>query len=182
MKLLFTMDAKNYDPSWPKFYRPSVRGIIINPDHRITLIYSKKYHFYKIPGGGIENNEDHLTTLIREVNEETGLTVIPESVREFGEVLRIHKSGELKNTIFVQPNFYYFCQTTGRIGKQHLDTKEKKAEFVLKETTLDEAIQTNLAFISDNSNSHHDEFIKDMVDMVDREYRILKLLKEYIVS
>ena len=179
MKLLFTKDAKNYDPSWPRFYRPSVRGIIINPDHRITLIYSKKYHFYKIPGGGIESNEDHLATLIREVNEETGLTVIPESVREFGEVLRIHKSGEFKNTIFVQPNFYYFCQTTDRIGKQHLDTEEKKAEFVLKETTLDEAIQTNLAFISDSSNSHHDEFIKDMVD---REYQILKLLKEHIVS
>lgn len=126
MKLLFTKDAKNYDPSWPRFYRPSVRGIIIDPDHRITLIYSKKYHFYKIPGGGIESNEDHLATLIREVNEETGLTVIPESVREFGEVLRIHKSSEFKNTIFVQPNFYYFCQTTDRIGKQHLDTEEKR--------------------------------------------------------
>ena len=45
MKQLFTIDAKDYDPSWPKSYRPSVRGIIIEKDNLISLIYSQKYHF-----------------------------------------------------------------------------------------------------------------------------------------
>ena len=101
MKQLFTIDAKDYDPSWPKSYRPSVRGIIISNDNLISLIYSQKYHFYKLPGGGIEEGESHLETLVREVDEETGLTVIPDSIQGFGEALRVQKSSNLKDTIFV---------------------------------------------------------------------------------
>jgi|GEM_PF-6989535 hydrolase, NUDIX family len=99
MKQLFTIDTKDYDPAWKKFYRPSVRGIILDQDHKIALIYSQKFHIYKFPGGGIEPGEDHLTALAREINEETGMTLIPESVQEFGEVLRIQGSGKLKDTI-----------------------------------------------------------------------------------
>ena len=103
MKQLFTIDAKDYDPSWPKSYRPSVRGIIFNKDNLISLIYSQKYHFYKLPGGGIEEGESHLDTLIRELKEETGLTVIPDSVQEFGEALRIQKVKCIER--------HYFCPT-----------------------------------------------------------------------
>ena len=70
MKQLFTMDLKNYNPNGKKFYRPSVRGIIFNDDGDIAMIYSQKYHFYKFPGGGIEGNETHLETLVREIREE----------------------------------------------------------------------------------------------------------------
>lgn len=174
MKQLFTMDTQDYDPNWPRFYRPSVRGIIIDSDHKITLIYSKKYHFYKIPGGGIEGNESHLATLLREVKEETGLTVIPASIQEFGEVTRICKSGQFKDTIFVQQNYYYTCQTDGKIKKQHLDPEEENAELILQKTSLDEAINKNLSFISNNKLCT-DDFVKDMIN---REYMVLKLLKE----
>lgn len=66
MKQLFTIDSKDYDSNWEKFYRPSVRGIILNKNHEIALIYSQKFHIYKFPGGGIEPGEDHLTALARE--------------------------------------------------------------------------------------------------------------------
>lgn len=115
MKQLFAIDSKDYDSNWEKFYRPSVRGIILNKNHEIALIYSQKFHIYKFPGGGIEPGEDHLTALAREINEETGMTLIPESVQEFGEVLRIQGSGKLNDTILIQENYYYLCQTTGEI-------------------------------------------------------------------
>ena len=174
MKQLFTIDAKDYDPSWPKSYRPSVRGIIIEKDNLISLIYSQKYHFYKLPGGGIEEGESHLETLIREVDEETGLAVIPDSVQEFGEALRIQKSSTLKDTIFVQQNFYYICQTTDQIHSQHLDQDEQEADFILKTVSLDEAIATNQAFIA-NCQGTPD---KCKEEMVIRECRILELLKD----
>lgn len=129
MKQLFTIDSKDYNPAWEKFYRPSVRGIILNKNHEIALIYSQKFHIYKFPGGGIEPGEDHLAALAREINEETGMTLIPESVQEFGEVLRIQGSGKLKDTILIQENYYYLCQTTGEIHEQHLDESEKAADF-----------------------------------------------------
>ena len=41
MKKLFTIDLKDYDPNWEKFYRPSVRGIIFDKNRHVAMIYSK---------------------------------------------------------------------------------------------------------------------------------------------
>ena len=102
MKQLFTIDLKDYNPNGKKYYRPSVRGIIFDDKGNIAMIYSQKYHFYKFPGGGIEGNETHLETLAREIKEETGMTLIPESAKEFGEVLKIQNGDESgKDTIHI---------------------------------------------------------------------------------
>lgn len=76
MKDLFTMDRKNYDASWKVFRRPSVRAIIIRED-KVLMIHSKKYDYYKFPGGGPDKGESHIQALIREVKEESGYQVIP---------------------------------------------------------------------------------------------------------
>lgn len=113
MRQLFTIDLKDYNPDGEKFYRPSVRGVIYDKDGNVAMIYSQKYHFYKFPGGGIEGDETHLETLAREIKEETGLTLIPESAKEFGEALKI-QSGDDENTIHIQQNFYYTCNVKDR--------------------------------------------------------------------
>lgn len=170
MKQLFTIDLKDYDPNGKKFYRPSVRGIIFNDDGDIAMIYSQKYHFYKFPGGGIEGNETHLETLAREIKEETGMTLIPESVKEFGEVLKIQKGDETgEDTIHIQQNFYYTCKVEDKIGDQDLDDGEKDLDFVLEFVPVEEAIAANSAFESD------DVFKKQMAE---RERRVLELLKD----
>ncbi len=46
---------------------------------------------YKIPGGGQEPGENYEQTLIREVKEETGLYVRPESICELGEIIELHR-------------------------------------------------------------------------------------------
>ena len=168
MQRLFTIDLKDYDLSLEKFYRPSVRGIILDQNGKVTMIYSEKYHFYKFPGGGIEGDETHLETLEREIKEETGMILKPESVREFGEVLRPQKvQKDRKDVVLVQSNYYYLCETENEIGTQSLDDGEKEAEFVLKFVPIDEAIQVNKNF--------QGEPIKKYV--VERENRVLKLVK-----
>jgi 8-oxo-dGTP pyrophosphatase MutT (NUDIX family) len=170
MKQLFTIDLKDYNPNGEKYYRPSVRGIIFDDKGNIAMIYSRKYHFYKFPGGGIEGNETHLETLAREIKEETGMTLIPETAKEFGEVLKIQKGDELgRDTIHVQQNFYYTCKVEDKIGEQDLDDGEKALDFVLKFVPIEEAIAVNSAFESD------DPFKKQMVE---REKRVLELLKK----
>jgi 8-oxo-dGTP pyrophosphatase MutT (NUDIX family) len=170
MKQLFTIDLKDYNPNGEKYYRPSVRGIIFDDKGNIAMIYSQKYHFYKFPGGGIEGNETHLETLAREIKEETGMTLIPETAKEFGEVLKIQKGDELgRDTIHVQQNFYYTCKVEDKIGEQDLDDGEKALDFVLKFVPIEEAIAANSAFESD------DPFKKQMVE---REKRVLELLKK----
>ncbi|MGN0416241.1 MAG: NUDIX hydrolase [Agathobacter sp.] len=109
MRQLFEIDLQDYEKNDRVFRRPSVRGIIFKDDNKIALVYSKKEKYYKFPGGGIHEDEDKKEALIREVREEVGLIVIPESICEFGSVMRRQKSDVSPNTIFEQENFYYTC-------------------------------------------------------------------------
>ena len=85
------MDKKDYADCTHLCSRDSARSIVIR-DGKIAMIHSQKYHYYKFPGGGIEEGEDPIGAMIRETREETGLIVIPETVREYGYVHRIQKS------------------------------------------------------------------------------------------
>ena len=91
MKQLFEIDLRDYDGCTKVFSRPSARGIIVR-DGKIALVYSDREKYYKFPGGGILGGEDKKSALIREVMEEVGLTVIPESIAEFGSVMRRQRS------------------------------------------------------------------------------------------
>ena len=76
MRLLFEMDMKDYGECTHSFRRDSARSIIIR-NGKVAMIHSEKYDYYKFPGGGIENGEDPIEAMIRETQEEAGLTVIP---------------------------------------------------------------------------------------------------------
>lgn len=167
MKQLFLVDLKDYDETWPHSKRPSVRGIIWR-DGKLAMVHSLKYDYYKFPGGGIEGDERHETTLLREVKEETGLSVIPKSIREYGYVLRLQKSDYLENTVFEQENFYYTCEVAETLGEQKLDDYEAEEGFALEFVTPEEAIRTN-------QNCHCTEWDKAMVE---RETRVLEGLGE----
>ena len=73
------------------------------------MVYSQKYDYYKFPGGGIETGEGHNTALIREVLEETGLKIIPDSIKEYGYVLHIQKSTYNEYEIFEQRTIIIFA-------------------------------------------------------------------------
>ncbi len=166
MKRLFVLDLKNYDELLPCKTRPSARAIIMR-DGKAALIHSLKYDYYKFPGGGIEAGESHLQTLIREVREEAGLNIIPESVKEFGSVLRRQLSAEGENAfIFEQENFYYFCETDGSADAQQLDDYEQFERFTLEYIEPQAAIAVN---------REHDHQGKDPV-LIEREARVLELL------
>ncbi|MBR1691696.1 MAG: NUDIX domain-containing protein, partial [Lachnospiraceae bacterium] len=141
MRLLFEIDKKDYKEGGTIGVRPSVRGILVK-DGRLAMIHSRKYDYYKFPGGGAEPGEDHRDTLIREVREESGLIVIPSSVREYGFVHRMQK-GMLED-IFIQENYYYFCEAEDDASTQKLDDYEAEEMFCLAYVSPETAVQTNL--------------------------------------
>lgn len=176
MKNLFTLDIKNYFPHWNKNKRDSSRGIIISggkkdlplsQNDKISLVFAKNQGYYKFPGGGINADEDKIEALIREVSEETGLTIIRESIKEFGKVTRYQKSTHTENTIFEQESFYYFAEVENETHEQNLDSYEKDAGFELRTVTIKEAIDANMQFKS-----------KDSFDllMIARDTSILQIL------
>lgn len=168
MRCLFEIDLKDYEGFTKVFRRPSARAIILKGD-RIALVYATEEKYYKFPGGGIHDDEDKKEALIREVREETGLNVIPESIREYGSVLRKQKSEKADDTVFEQENYYYLCETDDELGAQDLDEYEKDAGFMLVYADIDEAIRTNSVF---KNGSKIDEI------MIDRERRVLEMIKE----
>ncbi len=53
--------------------RHTARGIIVKGED-ILLLYTRHYDDYSLPGGGIDEGEDEIAGLIRELREETGAT------------------------------------------------------------------------------------------------------------
>ena len=171
MERIITIDMNDYDERWIHFKRPSVRGVIIK-DHKVAMVFSKKFDYYKFPGGGIETNEDHISALKREILEETGLTVMDDSIKPLGSVLRIQKSRTADNEIFNQENVYYLCNTDGTISEQSLDDYESDEGFTL------EYVEPELAI---SVNRIHDHSDYDLI-LIERETKVLEYLikKEYI--
>ena len=170
MKLLFEIDKKNYKENGTVFSRPSVRAII-EQNGRLAMVHSLKYDYYKFPGGGIEKDESHIEALVREVREETGLEVIAPSVREFGYIHRIEK-GE-KEDIFIQDNFYYFCDVTETVSEQNLDDYEKEEEFIFEFVLPETAINVNKNHIHGEKDNN-----PKFITMIERENKIIEMLKE----
>ncbi len=171
MKQLFAIDLHDYREDDRVFSRPSARGIIMQDD-KIALVYSCREKYYKFPGGGIRPGEDKQAALIREVKEETGLVVIPESITEYGSVMRRQKSNFSPDTIFEQENFYYLCRTESTVTQQHLDDYEKEAAFTLQYVPIEEAIRVNEQYRTD-------DFFDEI--MIKRETKLLRLIRDQLV-
>ena len=163
MRLLFTIDTKDYDPGGTAFVRPSARSIIISGD-RVAMVHSLKYDYYKFPGGGIEAGESPVEAAIRETAEEAGLAVRPETVREYGYVHRVQKGKQ--EDMFVQDNYYYLCEVEEQAGAQSLDGYEAEERFTLEWVRPRAAIQVN---------RDHDHGAKDQIEL-EREAKVLELL------
>ncbi|MBR3142425.1 MAG: NUDIX domain-containing protein [Clostridiales bacterium] len=170
MRRLFEIDLKDYKDTDTVYRRPSARAIVLKGD-KIALVYSKKEKYYKFPGGGIRDDEDSKDALIREVREETGLVVIPETITEYGSVLRRQKSTAFDNTIFEQENYYYFCDVREETISQELDDYKKAAEFVLRIVSIDDAIATNALYSTG-------DFSNEI--MIKREKRVLEMIKSFL--
>lgn len=170
MKVLFEFDFKNYITNGSIGKRPSVRGIIIR-EQKIALVHSEKYDYYKFPGGGIDGKENHEETLVREVREEVGLEVIPGTMKEYGYVLRKEK-GRFDD-IFIQENFYYFCDVKEGKVLQQLDDYEEEEQFALKWVEPEIAVEAN------RNHDHGDKNSEIAIHMMEREALVLeKLMNE----
>lgn len=165
MRSLFEIDTKDYDINGTTVSRPSARGIIIK-DGKLAMIHSIKYDYYKFPGGGIEKNEQKESALIREVLEETGLDVIPQTIKEYGMVHRIQK-GDYED-VFIQDNYYYLCDVEDNVHEQKLDDYEKEEKFTLEYVSPKQVIDANKACKSKEA---------DQI-MLERECKVIGILTQ----
>lgn len=167
MERLLYLDGENYTDGMPEIRRTAVRGVIF-VDGKLLLIEDHKNEV-KLPGGGREEGETDIETLVREVREETGCTVIPETVRPFGYIEEKRKSFN-ENKIWHQFSRLYFCDVTGERGGTAYSESEKKRGMRLRTYTVDEAIAKNRAMLNAIGELAWNQ----------REYRTLLLIKAYL--
>lgn len=152
--------------------RVAVRGIIFIGD-KLLLIEDNKGEV-KLPGGGQEVGESDVDTLIREIGEETGYSVIPDTIRPFGYIEEKRKDFKNyhKGRIFHQFSRLYFCEVSDERGETEFSENEKRYGMQFKTFTLDEAIAKNQAMLDSLGELAWNQ----------REYRTLLLIKEYMKS
>ena len=165
MKQLLLLDAKNYDEDMQELVRTAVRGIIFVGD-KLLLIEDNKGEV-KLPGGGQEAGESDADTLIREIREETGCNVIPETIRPFGYIEEKRK-GINEDRIFHQFSRLYFCEVADERGETEFSVNEKRYGMRFKAYTLDEAIAKNRAMLDQVGELAWNQ----------REYKTLLLIKQ----
>ncbi len=164
MRLLFEMRAEECATTGVCYVRPSVRAVIAHSG-RVLMVHSKRYNYYKFPGGGIEDGESHIDALMRESREEAGVVIARESVREYGYVHRVESTDIPGYDIFLQDNYYYLADAVGK-GAQSLDGYEEYEEFTPVTVTAADAIRTNRECDHGPKNQN----------MIEREARVLELL------
>ena len=141
MRIIHEFDYKNYKEDGTVGIRPSVRGIIIR-EGKIAMVHSSKYDYYTFPGGGIDQGESKEDTLIREMREEVGLEVIPDSIQEYGLIIRKEKGAI--DDLFIQENYYYLCDVSDNVLEQTLETYEADEEYELCWMEPETAIKANI--------------------------------------
>ena len=164
MKTLAAYDRKDYEPSWPRYIDQNTRAIIFKGE-KIALLNHKAGNMYLFPGGHVGERETLTDSLIREVKEETGLIVKPQSINEFGIITLIQKDIKKADCIFEICDYYYTCDVEDYTVELNMTDDEKEKGYQLEFIDIDEAIFVNEQSI--NKGIYYSE----------RATFILKLLK-----
>lgn len=151
--------------------RVAVRAVIYR-DNKLLMIKTNKGDL-KLPGGGIEKDENYKMALCREVSEETGYSV-SNIVQSLGSILERCIDDQDKDCIFEMTSNYYLCTVNDKRGNQNLDEYEEEQNFIPVWVSIEEAIINNENVINENN--------VDMSDWVHREVHVLRILEKYFNS
>lgn len=123
-----------------KNYREAVRAVIFQ-DNKILMVHSNRGD-YKLPGGGVKKEENHIEALKREVEEETGYKT-NEVKDKIGIVKEISLDEYEKDAVFQMTSHYYLCEVSSAQMLQRLDDYEAELDFHPVWISLQDAIYQN---------------------------------------
>ena len=145
------------------FTRQAARAVMRNDGGQIAIMYFTATGSYKLPGGGVDEGEDILAALHRELREETGYRVA--NVEELGVVT--------ENRYFcgMHQISYCFAATAGEFVGTELTDKESKQGMELRwATTIEQAIE----WIESANTLDEDGSVAGLAMMKNRDTAILR--------
>ena len=162
MKLLFTFDKKDYTDDMPLVERYGVRAIIRQGDK--FAMQKGSLGEFKIPGGGVEEGESLEQALIREVREETGLQVMPETIKEIGEAVEIKQDQKCKGKKYIAHSLFYECQVGTEMSEPQMTASEISRGYHLEWEDLEHIIAANMEHQDEDWIIRDTEFLRRLHD------------------
>jgi len=149
--------------------RYAARGIVIRDDGKIAVFNKSNKNEYKLPGGGIENDEDPKEAFKREALEETGCTI--EIIDELGTAEEYKTQANFK-----QISYVFVGKVVEDTHKLNLTQKEKDEGAILSWETPEKALEliTN-CYDKLVDSSYESVYITKFIVLRDR-----KILEYYI--
>ncbi len=131
--------------------RSAARAIVFDAEKNVALLHATKKSYHKLPGGGIEGDEDIETALRRELLEEIGCSI--ENIQELGVVEEYLDGFGLHQT-----SYCFIADLVGDKGENLLEEGEIADGFEPKWVSLDDAI----AILESESNieNYQGKFIR----------------------
>jgi 8-oxo-dGTP pyrophosphatase MutT (NUDIX family) len=140
MKPFLTLDETSIDAHLPTSsrdgysLREAARAVVVDDDNAIALLHVTRDHYYKLPGGGIEGDEDASEALERELLEEIGTTA--EIVANLGTVQEYRYYWNMD-----QVSYCYLAKQYGKKGEPNYTEEELNEGFeIVWAKNIDEAI------------------------------------------
>ncbi len=113
--------------------RKAARAVLVNESNQVALLHVTKDGYYKLPGGGVEENESIHDALAREVYEEAGTGI--EILDELGMTIEYREQFEQ-----LQMSYSFLCKTRGELIEPNYTQNELDHGFRLVWKGIDEAI------------------------------------------
>lgn len=104
------------------FHRQAARGIILNGED-ILMLYTARYDDYTLPGGGIDEGEDIVQGLVRELEEETGAQNIRD-IQAFGIYEEFRPWYKPDFDIMHMKSYCFVCSIDDELGQTSLEDYE----------------------------------------------------------
>jgi len=102
--------------------RHAARGIVLKGD-AILLLYTERYHDYSLPGGGIDEGENEIAGLVREMQEETGAEGVS-NVQPFARYDEYRPWYKADADIIHMISHCYTCDIEGELGETAFEPHE----------------------------------------------------------
>ncbi|WP_339723883.1 NUDIX hydrolase [uncultured Paraglaciecola sp.] len=102
--------------------RRASRAIVVKGED-ILLLYTQRYHDYSLPGGGIDDNEDAIAGLIRELQEETGAQGV-RNIQAFARYDEYRPWYKDDADIIHMISYCYLCEIDDELGDTAFESHE----------------------------------------------------------
>lgn len=154
-----------------QFTRLATRAIVLRKA-KILALFTERYNDYSLPGGGLDEGENHLQGMMRELSEETGARNISD-IKPFGIYEEYRPWYKDDYDVQHMISYCFSCRIDEKLGQTNYESYEQSNGTKPVWIDIGKAIEHNLNTIAHSMK-------KGM--SVERETFLLKLIQKELLT